>query len=175
MINAKGTWGDFFEFEITTRQGVEKVIVDFDQAEKVEKISRWVLYKDPKGRKMARSDKTDGQVLLHRYLFDIPQGSRLEWANGNTLDCRRKNLRLVDRAGNITLIMPVETVVKSEIKGVFFHKASQLWNSRPYWESKRYSLGYFKTRELAEAETRIFFAEGPDSPKLKRNQRKGKN
>lgn len=105
MINAEGSWGDFFEFTIPTRAGVEKVIVDYDQADNVRKISRWVLYKDPKGRKMARADKADGQVLLHRHLFDIPPGYKLEWLNGNTLDCRRKNLQLVNMKTKQTITL----------------------------------------------------------------------
>lgn len=218
MQNAQGSWGDYFELEIQTRAGVEKVIVDFDQAEKVTKITRWGIYKDPKGRKMARAGKEDGQVLLHRYLFDIPQGYRLEWINGKTLDCRRKNLQLVHaktgqtiplyepeirvrkpgRTGGerhvtdpnstfealknaaeegiteaVKIMDKLEPKKKSETKGVYFHKASNRWHAAAFFEGKRYSLGYFQTEIEAIEEVTTFRALGPDSPNLKRNQRKG--
>lgn len=176
MENAQGSWGDYFEFEIMTRSSIEKVITDWDQKEKVEAITRWVLYKDPKKRKMARADKNDGQVLLHRYLFDIPPGHKLEWINGNTLDCRRKNLQLIEtKTGQIIPLYKPEIRQKSEVKGVYFHKASSRWHASAFYAKKRYSLGYFATEEEAADQVAIFRAEGPDSQNLKRNQRKGKN
>jgi hypothetical protein len=159
---------------ISTRQGNVEVKVDQEDLIVAEELGRLVLYKDPKGRPFARADKQDGQVLLHRHLFEIPKGSRLEWINGDTLDLRRENLQLVDKDGNITpLKQPEPEVEKPTVKGVTFHKHAQKWTSRPYWEGKRYSLGYFQTKEEAEKETLIFFEEGLNSPKLKRNQSKG--
>lgn len=102
MDNGTGTNGNVFEFEITTRSGSFLVKVDYDQQDKVDGIKRWVLYKDPKGRKLARSGPENDQVLLHKLLFDIPRTHRLEWKNGDTLDCRRQNLQLVDKDGNVT-------------------------------------------------------------------------
>ncbi|XJZ25995.1 hypothetical protein ACF5W4_11335 [Bacillota bacterium Lsc_1132] len=198
MNNAAGSWGDFFEFEIHTRQGAEKVIIDWDQKEKAEAITRWGLHKDRKGRKFARAGKEDGQVLLHRILVDVPKGSTLVWKNGNTLDCRRKNLQLVDKDGNITELQPQKVtppayathvtreVAKaaqevaagtdkktSDVKGVYFHKASQRWHASAFHGGKRYSLGYFQERKDAELEVQIFREAGPDHPALKRNHSKG--
>ena len=154
---------------ISTRQGNVEVKVDQEDLIFAEELYRLVLYKDPKGRPMARAGKEDGQVLLHRHLFDIPKGSRLEWINGDTLDLRRENLQFVDKEGKVTPLK--QSKEKPAVKGVTFHKHAQKWTSRPYWEGKRYSLGYFATREEAENETRIFLEEGPDSPKLKRNRK----
>lgn len=175
MLNGTGTKGEALEVEITTRNGSEYFQVDMEDWPVIEQVQRWYLYKDPKGRKMARAGKEDDQVLLHRFLFEIPKGNRLEWINGNTLDCRRENLQLIDKDGNVTpLKVPKqEEVPNPVVKGVTFHKASQKWTSRPYYGSHRYSLGYFQTKEEAENETLIFLNEGPDSPGLKRNQSKG--
>jgi hypothetical protein len=161
---------------INTRSGPYQVLVDKEDLPYAEAVSRWVLYKDPNGRPFARADKNDDQVLLHRFLFEIPKGSRLEWINEDTLDCRRKNLQLVHKDGTVEPLKKSETVPPPTVKGVTFHKHAQKWTSRPYWGPKeRFNLGYFETREEAVAETLIFLEEGPDSPKLKRNQRKGKN
>lgn len=199
------------EILISTRQGTEKVLVDQDDLFYAEELNRLVIYKDPKGRKLARADKTDGQVLLHRHLFEIPKGSRLEWKNENTLDLRRENLQLVHKDGTIEQLkkdtlptiapgtslkdLPTgiyvtagenqPTVVKqfttgdtsaefyekktSDVRGVYFHKASQRWHAAAFFEKKRYSLGYFKTEQEAIDEVTIFRLEGPHSPALKRN------
>ncbi|MFJ5716586.1 hypothetical protein [Neobacillus sp. NPDC093127] len=159
----------------TRKVGVKQILIDKEDWPAAEQIQRLVLYKDPKGREFARSDKNNDQVLLHRHLFDIPKGSRMEWLNGNTLDLRKENIQLVDTEGTVTLLKePVEeSVPKPVIKGVTFHKGSQKWTSRPYHGSDRYSLGYFTTKEEAENETLIFLNEGPNSPNLKRNQPKG--
>ena len=123
----------YYEFEISTRNGPVKVILDYDQKDKVDKLDRVVLYKDPKGKPFARSGKDSGQVLLHRFLFEIPKGSKLEWKNGNTLDLRRTNLHLTAKDGTITELAPEEQETnqnslenkKSNVKGIYFHKASQ--------------------------------------------------
>jgi hypothetical protein len=164
------------EIIVRTRQGKEIVKIDKDDSTKAAELNRLVLYKDPKGRKMARTDKKDGQVLLHRYLFDIPAGARLIWKNDDTLDLRRSNLQLEHKDGTLEELLPVEPERKtSDVKGVKWHKASSSWEVRIYHEGKRYSLGYFKEVTAAEAEANLFRNEGPDSPKLKRNQPKGEN
>lgn len=213
MINetALTVAGDVVTIRLTTRSGHETVLIDEQDFLTAGKLTKLVLYKDPKGRKFARSDKSDGQVLLHRYLFETPKGWKLDWINGDTLDLRRANLQLVNKDGEVRpLAEPQEQVqpqepnevskpkeeataggsleaqpvgglaeeLTEEIKGISFHKASRKWTSRPFsgdGTNKRYSLGYFETKEEAVAQTLIFRAEGPESPKLKRNQRKGNN
>jgi hypothetical protein len=199
VIDRSGKYTTIF---INTRQGKEEVIVDQEDIMVIEELQRLVIYKDPKNRKLARTGKEDDQVLLHRYLFDIPKGSRLEWVNENTLDLRRENLQLVDREGNVTPLAPKDPnstyeIMKSlsatgnkqakelmdkinpskkkesSVQGVYFHKASQRWHAAAFYEKKRYSLGYFQEEADAVEQVTIFRADGPNSPKLKRNQRKG--
>ncbi|WP_433958584.1 hypothetical protein [Cytobacillus horneckiae] len=168
---------------IETRNGPEEVLVDMDDLLYAEEITRLVLYKDPKGRKMARADKTDNQVLLHRHLFDIPKDAKIEWLNENALDLRRENLQLVFKEGSVKRLKVPEPPIpkgrhdihplkkKSKTRGVYFHKASRKWHASAFYEKKRYSLGYFEDEHEAELEVLVFREEGPDSPKLKRNQR----
>ncbi|MED3571918.1 hypothetical protein [Cytobacillus praedii] len=164
--------GITFEILIQTRNGTEKALVDLDHEAEARVINRWYLYKDPKGRKMARAGREDDQVLLHRLLFDIPPGHKLEWLNGNTLDCRRKNLQLVEiKTGQIIPLFEPEIRQKSNTRGVYFHKASSKWHASAFHKGKRYSLGYFGDMHEAELEVLVFREEGPSSPKLKRNQR----
>jgi hypothetical protein len=168
---------------INTKGGVVSVQLDYTDLPIAERADRWGIFKDKQGRKLARSGKASDQVFLHKQLVDVPPGSRLEWINGDTLDCRRANLQLVDREGNVTpLVHRVPTVgltcydepKTSDVPGVKFHKASQRWTVRIWYEGTRYSLGYFKEKADAEAQAAILRKEGPHSPNLKRNQRKGK-
>lgn len=216
MINeiALTVGGSVATIRIPTRSGVEIVKLDLDDLEYAKKLHKLELYKDPKQRKMARSDKQDGRVLLHRYLFEPPKGYKLDWINGDTLDLRKENLQFVSSKGEpIPLAKPKEevTTVGAETgrlqtqkpnvsnkpkggsladqpingraaeetpRGVVFHKGSGKWTARLHardGSNVRHSLGYFETKEEAVAEALIFIAEGPESKKLKRNQRKGKN
>lgn len=173
VIDRKGQVTTIF---INTRQGKEEVLIDQDDVMIVEELNRLVLYKDPKGRKLARADKSDDQVLLHRHLFDIPTGSRLEWINENTLDLRRENLQLVHKDGTIEPLKEPETVEEpkkkdSKVRGVYFHKASERWHASAFHDKKRYSLGYFKTEQEAADEIHEFRMRGPESPLLKRNRK----
>lgn len=153
-----------------------KMDYDLFYERNVADVESWTIWKDKHGRKYARADKKNKQVLLHKRLFDTKRGCHLAFKNDDPLDCRRENVQRVDQEGNITELFVPEPVIEEKptvLKGVTFHKASNRWNSRPYWEGVRYSLGYFPSREAAEEETRVFIREGPDSPRLKRNQKQG--
>lgn len=188
--------GEAVTIKISTRSGDEIVFVndgeDFAKAKSITK--RWGIFKDAKGKKSVRAGKDDGQVFLHKLIFDTKQGEQLEFINGNSLDLRRENVNKVLKSGEVIpmyVAPPVEEQPKNPVKrevqvtaanagrpqsnvpGVKYHKASQRWTARIYWEGVRHSLGYYNTREHAEREAAIFRLEGPDSPKLKRNQPKG--
>lgn len=42
-----------------------------------------------------------GQILLHREIMDAPDGIDVDHINGNTLDCRKENMRLATRSQNL--------------------------------------------------------------------------
>lgn len=196
MINGSGTRNGALEVEISTRNGCEYFLTDYDQQAKVTSVDRWGLYKDAKGRKFARSGKESGQLLLHKLLFEIPKGQRLVWKNGNTLDCRRSNLQLVDNEGNVTELEPTDPnstyqVIKtlaiqgnqkakevinnlepekptSKVRGVYFHKAAKKWTASAYWEGKRHSLGYYDDQVEAEKVVTAFREGGPEAVKTLR-------
>jgi hypothetical protein len=46
-------------------------------------------------------DKNRGRMLLHRFLMQPATDETVDHRNGNGLDCRRENLRLVSRSVNI--------------------------------------------------------------------------
>ncbi|AYP68403.1 AP2 domain protein [Bacillus phage vB_BboS-125] len=169
--------------DIPTRAANETFIIDRQDLDKVREADRWGLYKDAKGRKFARSGRDSGQKLLHKLLFEIPKGSRLVWKNEDTLDCRRSNLQLVDKDGNVTELEKqgdnqVDTIgvdvllallepekPTSKVKGVYFHKAANKWTASAYWEGKRHSLGYYDDQVEAEKIVTAFREAGPEGVK----------
>lgn len=58
----------------------------------------------------------------------------------------------------------------SDVKGVYFHKASKRWTASAFHAGTRYSLGYFDQLEDAEREVTYFRLHGPHWDGLKRNQ-----
>lgn len=186
--NKKIISNPYYQAEIRTKQGTEKVIMDHDQKEKIEGLDRLVIYRDHKGRKFARSGQKSGQVLLHRFLYSVPKGFKIRWKNGNTLDLRRENIELVNKEGEVKVFEPsplieqeTSTIRKKEehpekkvssVKGVYFHKAAKKWTASPFWNKRRYSLGYYETQEEAETVTKKFREEGPELLKHLRRKKK---
>jgi|SRR5579863_267474 len=58
------------------------------------------------------------RILLHRFILDAPQDMLVDHANGNTLDCRRKNLRLATHRQN-QYNKPPQNNNRSGYKGVY--------------------------------------------------------
>lgn len=88
----------------------------------------------------------DKGTLLHRCVLDAPPGYDVDHRNGNTLDCRRENLRIVTHKDNLRN-RKVSAINKSGYTGVHFKRREQRWEARlgPTW------LGYFDTAEEANA------------------------
>lgn len=62
---------------------------------------KWSANETVPGRFYAQADNPDGRaVYLHRLIVDAPADVLVDHRNGDTLDCRRKNLRLATTAQN---------------------------------------------------------------------------
>ena len=135
-------------------KGLTRILfIDTQDLNKLDEGAKsWHIYTDRQGYYFARGDKASGQVMAHKLLFDIPKGCKLEWINGNTLDLRRKNLNMIQPDGTaIPMLIPEPEpepepeelyTHKSDVRGVYFHKASQRWHASAFYDGKRYSLGY---------------------------------
>lgn len=137
--------------EIPFKGRVITLLVDTQDVKKLDLAAdKWGIYTDRQGCYFARSDKASGQHMAHKLLFDLPKGCKLEWINGNTLDLRRANLNMIQPDGTrVPMLLPEpeeeqppEYTRTSDVKGVYFHKASQKWHSTAWHGGKRYSMGY---------------------------------
>lgn len=80
---------------------------------------------------------------LHRFLMDFPVGAEVDHKNGDGLDCRRSNLRVVTHQENARNRGP-------HAKGVYWHKTSQRWRAYITINRKQIDLGAFKDIRDAE-------------------------
>lgn len=122
-----------------------------------------------------RFDSTDGGrqiVYMHRAILDAQPGQHVDHINGDRLDNRRANLRLVTNTQN-QQNKRTPSHNTSGHKGVCWHKGVGKWHVRITINGKRLHLGYTRDRETAarlyDAAARYFFGEYarlnyPDSP-----------
>lgn len=87
--------------------------------------------------------------FLHRMLLLPKEGYQVDHINGDKLDNRRSNLRIVTPQQNI-MNRPVESGTESGYKGVTReNKDGNTWRARIYVKGKRIHLGTFGTKEEA--------------------------
>lgn len=88
-------------------------------------------------------------VMMHRLILDAPTGVLVDHINGDGLDNRRANLRLVNNSQNQ---MNRKNVTSSSgYKGVTFLPKSGKWQAQIKKDGKNIYLGVFKTPEQAHA------------------------
>lgn len=98
-----------------------------------------------------------GKLHLHREIGErihggpIPKGYCVDHINGDTLDNRRANLRVVLHRVNIWNQHGAGRDSKSGIRGVRFRPERGKWNAYICEGSKMRHLGYFDTAEDATA------------------------
>lgn len=88
------------------------------------------------------------RLLLHRYLLGAQPGQICDHINGNRLDCRKANLRVVDRIGNGQNVAKHRDN-RSGYKGVHLCKTTGRWRARLMAKGAVVDLGRFSTPEEA--------------------------
>ena len=86
---------------------------------------------------------------MHRFLMQPPKDLEVDHINGNGLDNRRCNLRVVTRKLNAANQKKVHYKTSSKHKGVHFHISNKKWMSQIYIDGKSNHLGCFKTENEA--------------------------
>ena len=95
----------------------------------------------------ARKKNIDGKtvrVFLHREILGLPPGevSQGDHKNGNTLDCRRRNLRPATKLENSKNRKKYKNNT-SGYKGVSWHKRRGMWAACIFINGRNKCLGYF--------------------------------
>lgn len=87
-------------------------------------------------------------IMMHRLIMSAPKGMQVDHINGDGLDNRRSNLRLVTNSQN-SYNRGVAKNNVSGFKGVGFHKKSGKWQARIAVDRKRKHIGLYDTPEQA--------------------------
>lgn len=108
---------------------------------------KWYAREGANGFYAARQMRIHGGrqsfVYLHRFVLAAPPDREVDHINGDTLDNRRVNLRLCDRAGNCRNSRVRSIVKTSRFKGVHLHKLTGKWRAMIHYEGKQMHLGLF--------------------------------
>lgn len=81
-------------------------------------------------------------VKLHRFILDLNDPKTLvDHINGDPLDCRRSNLRIVDGSLN--------NINRKNTKGYYWDKINKQWKVELGYYSKRIWVGRFNTEKEA--------------------------
>lgn len=86
--------------------------------------------------------------LLHRLLLNCPEGYQVDHINGNRLDNRRSNLRIVTQQENLQN-RHYDSRNKSGYRGVCYCKQTGKWKAYARHNGKQVWLGRFDTAEEA--------------------------
>jgi hypothetical protein len=89
------------------------------------------------------------RVLLHRVILDAPPGLEVDHINGDKLDNRKDNLRLVNHAHNQQNRHGLNKRNRSGFRGVSWHSRDRRWQADLRANGRTVSLGYFDTVEAA--------------------------
>jgi hypothetical protein len=91
-----------------------------------------------------------GQIAMHRVILNPPNGLFTDHLNGNGLDNRRENLRIVNNRQNLQNIHPVK---KSRYPGV--SSTGKKWRAYIHLNGKQRHLGLFSDELEAATAYRV--------------------
>ena len=125
-------------------QEVARTLIDADDVERIS-LHKWHL--SSKGYVVTNNEK--GSTLgLHRFINNTPEGYLTDHADGNILNNRKTNLRTCNTSENGANTEP-NSCNKSGVKGVWWNKACQKWETRMTFRNKSYYLGVFTDKNDA--------------------------
>jgi HNH endonuclease/AP2 domain len=119
---------------------------------------RWIYRGERNGRPgYAIRHVKDGQryrtVYLHREVMSpIPPGYEVIFRNGDRLDCRRANLRVVSRQEARRQHRRARSDSRSGVKGISYNRRPGTWSVTVYRSGRSRRVGTFLTqKEAADA------------------------
>lgn len=99
-------------------------------------------FKDKKWHLLANRYAANGHDYLHRLIMNAPEGKVVDHLNHNTLDCRKKNLRIVSQTENCK---------NTRSPGYYFEKWIGMWHV----EYKKVNFGRYRTEAQARRAIRL--------------------
>jgi len=149
----------FWPVPLRGRGGVVRAVacVDEDVWKKIDSNGwRYQLHPNGYAQRQLRDSEGTGTTLLHRDVLGLGWSRHrtekvlsyeVDHVNRDKLDCRRENLRLVDRKGNMA--NSTWEAGRSGVPGVHFHLQTGKWCAWPKKNGRRVYGGIFKSIEEA--------------------------
>ncbi len=104
--------------------------------------NKWYCSNSGYARRDIRKNKKLKHFLLHRLVANCPSGKQVDHINGDRLDNRKCNLRIVSEDKNhINIKLRCDN--KSGYKGVDWRSSRNKWRARISVGNKTYNLGHF--------------------------------
>lgn len=133
--------GDHFEVPLT--RGLVALIDECDVSLVGERL--WTAHRDHDGRYSAHARIHGRDVYMHRLILEAPKGVLVDHKDGNSLDNRRRNLRLCDTFRNRWN----SRVLKTTQPYKCVRLVGRRWVAHIQAFGQRQSLGLFDTAEGA--------------------------
>lgn len=93
-------------------------------------------------------NKRSHTFMLHREIAKPPKTMSVDHINGDTLDNRKSNLRVVTHGENMRN-QKMRINNSSGYKGVSWHTVRDKWRARVHFEGKEYHVGLFEDKHEA--------------------------
>jgi hypothetical protein len=129
---------------------------------------RWCYRAERDGKQgyAVRHVKVDGKdrlCYLHRQLMDPAPGHEVIFLNGDRLDCRRGNLRVVTKREARQHHLQARSNSESGIKGISYNRRPGTWSVDIYRDGQAERVGTFLTlQDAKEAHQTALWRENPD-------------
>lgn len=124
-------------------------------------VSQW-RWRRTVGGYVSRGTRVAGQqrtILLHHQVLGIIDGREVDHINGDSLDCRRANLREITHAGNLQNRRGANRGSRSRHRGVTWDKRTGRWLAQVMIDGRNHFLGRFDDEDEAGAAAAAFRAE----------------
>lgn len=163
--------GDVAYIELTNQERTEVVAETVIGAEDLELVRstclRWFAVWWPKVNRYKACGKIGKKnVSLHRVLMRPGPGEEVDHINGNTLDNRRANLRIVTPTQNRQNLTRLRAHNTSGFRGVWLDRRRNKWGAEIRVNNEKIWVGYHDTaEEAAEAAAharRVHMTHSPD-------------
>lgn len=121
-----------------------KILIDKEDQHLLS-INSWRIVKGYVQRHRPKGQK---EIMLHRLIIACPKGMYVDHINGNKLDNRRSNLRIVTPSQSIMNTKRCSDSL-SKYKGISWHKKNKRWFAKIVINGKNKHLGSFKSSKEA--------------------------
>lgn len=129
------------------------VMVDLEDFKRLPEYNYYILKKTgrvQRGIYSKKLHKNTGTKGLAHDVLKVPSSKVIIFLNGNKLDCRRKNLKVIDKSKK-TYRHKLSKANTTGYRGVSFDENNKKFVASIRHKGKKYHLGSFKSAELAAA------------------------